>query len=109
MILKIKRERDAQDWWILDDIRKISTSVIKHRYRCDPFINGDYDIAILDNMVNDENNQTSSPGSAPLSEKFQYKKLICRTSKGDEFSVIFDTVSYLCNDEGKTIEKIVGR
>ena len=25
------------------------------------------------------------------------------------FTVIFDTVAYLCNDEGKTIEKIVGR
>ena len=106
MILKIKRERDAQDWWILDDIRKISISLTKHKYRYDPFTNEEYDISILDNVANDENKTNES---APLSEKFQYKRLICRTTKGDEFSVIFDTVAYICNDEGKTIEKIVGR
>jgi hypothetical protein len=105
MILKIKRERDYQDWWILDDIRKVSVSRQKFQYRKACFSDTDYDIFLLDNMTNDGDKMTDS--STPLSEKFAYKELICRTTKGDEFSIVFDTLAYLCNDEGKTIEKIV--
>ena len=106
MILKIKRERDYQDWWILDDIRKISVSRSKSQFRDANFTELAYDIFLLDNMMNDHDKMTED--STPLSERFSYKELICRTSKGDEFSVAFDTLAYLCNDEGKTIEKIVG-
>ena len=106
MILKIKRERDGQDWWILDDIRKISVSRPKYKHRNDPWSNEEYDIALLDTMVNEQESQSSGN---PLSEEYEYIELICRATKGDEFTVIFDTVAYLCNDEGKTIEKIVGR
>jgi len=105
MILKIKRERDYEDWWILDDIRKISVSRQKFQFRDACFSDEDHDIFLLDNMTNDQDKMSDS--SLPLPEKFTYKELICRTTKGDEFSVVFDTLAYLCNDEGKTIEKIV--
>ena len=105
MILKIKREREYQDWWILDDIRKVSVSRQKFQYREANFSDVDYDIFLLDNMMTDGDKMTDS--SASLPEKFAYKELICRTTKGDEFSIAFDTLAYLCNDEGKTIEKIV--
>lgn len=42
------------------------------------------------------------------SEKYSFTRLICRLSTGDELSIVFDTVAYLCSDDGKTIEKIVG-
>ena len=107
MILKIKRERDYQDWWILDDIRKISVSRRIFQFRnYTEFSDMHHDIILLDNMLNDEDKMMDS--SELLSEKFSYIDIICRTTKGDEFCVAFDTLAYLCNDEGKTIEKIVG-
>ena len=110
MILKIKREIGGQDWWILDDIRKISVSRLK-KIECtdinelNDFCNElGHDIFLLDEMNMVIGKQVGKSEGSP--ESFPYKELIYRTSKGDEFSAIFDTVAYLCNDEGKTIEKI---
>ena len=102
MMLKIMRHlpSDMQDWWMLDDIRKISVSkdYVFSEYMD---INHDltvHDISIMDYFYKYQDQQ---------SENFRFKILICRDSKGDEFSIMFDTLAYLCNDVGKTIEKIV--
>ena len=99
MILKIKRIAPDREWYILDNIRRVSIC---------PSIEGDtkngkdlgldvteYDVVLLDNHTYSGN------------VNYLYKILICRLIDNSEFSIIFDTIAYLCNDEGKTIEKIV--
>ncbi|MCK4454643.1 hypothetical protein KAU51_04875 [Candidatus Parcubacteria bacterium] len=102
MILKIERYiGDGGNWWMLDDIRKISKSLFK-KIRFKEEKEGLFDAAdifIVDfyDSLDDKSDQ-------------QFRdiiKLICRLSNGDEFCVVFDTTAYLLNDNGKTIEKIV--
>jgi len=97
MILKIKRYADNQEWWILDSIRKISLGETIQRNRRD-FDELDVDLVVMDNMNSGDENP---PDNHPM------KILICRLESGDEYTIVFDTVAYLCNDLGKTIEKIV--
>lgn len=97
MILKIKRESDDQNWEVFDSIRKISIGKTFQRNRRD-FDELDVDLVIMDNMNSGDENP---PGNHPM------KTLICRLESGDEYTIVFDTVAYLCNDLGKTIEKII--
>ena len=100
MILKIERRNESQKWWILDDIRKVSVSETLSFSREDfkeCKCKTEADICILDNFFNSDQEPT---------DMFLYIRLICRLSNGTEFSVVFDTIAYLCNDSGKTIEKI---
>jgi len=98
MILKIERYTE-QDWWMLDDIRKISKRQFKQEFNKD-FETGQADIFILD-YIEYVNSTNIEQNSRIVIE------LICRLSNDTEFNILFDTVAYLCNDEGKTIEKIV--
>lgn len=100
MILKIERYiGNSGDWWMLDDIRKVSKVLV----RLVPFKERKYeegaDIFIFDfyDSLPDKSDQQTR----------DVMRLICRLSNGDEFCVIFDTIAYLLNDNGKTIEKIV--
>ena len=87
-------------WWLFDDIRKIR----KQKYYQQPF-NKDYDdyeanVFVLDYGTYLEKSGVSQSGRDVI-------KLVCRKSSGEEFTVIFDTLAYVLNDEGKTIEKLV--
>ena len=101
MLLKIERYMGGQDWWILDDIRKISKSHFEHRFDKD-FSDLEADIFILDY---DEHLRAIDVERMPDSR--DVVRLICRLSDGNEFCVLFDTLAYILNDNGKTIEKIV--
>jgi hypothetical protein len=102
MILKIRRYDNNQKWWILDDIRKISIS--------EPIITGKYPI-IEENpdiLIFDTKSMCDCDGiENQCSDCKRHIILICRLSNGEEFSVIFDTIAFLLNDNGKTVEKIV--
>ena len=98
MILKIRRFCEDQIWWILDDIRKVSISRTLEYSRAELTQKAlADDICILDKFAR---------ANVETPDKFPYVRLICRLSNGSEFSVVFDTVAYLCNDSGKTIEKL---
>jgi len=104
MILKIEgypgpKIGPYQNWWLLDDIRKVSKIEFQHPFSQD-FNDDEADIFILN-----YENFLISIGASQDSRKVI--RLVCRLSNGNEFSVLFDTVAYLLNDEGKTIEKIV--
>ena len=109
MILKIERytfDKSTRNWYMLDDIRKVSRTLIKKV----PFINEDPfpEIMIFDfEQYVKDNPEKYADNAGKLPSKRDVIKLICRLSNGEEFSVIFDTLAYICNDEGKTIEKIV--
>lgn len=96
MILKIARKCDNQDWWILDSVMKISIGSLFIRNRRD-FDEQDVDVVFMDNMGSGDENP---PRDHPM------RTLICRLENGDEYTIVFDTMAYLCNNEGKTIEKI---
>lgn len=101
MILKIERYTEQQHWWMLDNIRKVSVSKLLLQ-RLDLWHN--CNIQIFD-MPNSD--CTCKGSGDECSNCKYYLTLICRDKEGNEFAVAFDTVAYLLNDEGKTIEKIV--
>ncbi len=100
MILKIVRYVH-QDWWILDDIRKISKARFDQPFDKD-FNSEEADIFILDY----EDHLRAIPVER-VPDSREVMRLVCRLSDGSEFHVIFDTIAYLLNDNGKTIEKLV--
>lgn len=98
MILKIGRyEVIGEDWWILDDIRIINYGLIKVDSKKVPENGSIPDITIMDYR----------DGNMSATSEISTIRAICRDSKGNEFSIEFDTLAYLCNDDGKTIEKII--
>ena len=120
MILKIERhnyynEPMAQDYWMLDDIRKYSLSVSNYfviEEEVNKFNAGKYgfsaqfdyaDIIILDHVGKFVRNY---PSESKV-KKIKYYNIIAGFSDGTEKVIVFDTLSYILNDNGKTIEKIV--
>jgi len=94
MILKIKRYAKGQEWWILDDLRKIS-----YGQRMD-----DRNTVTSNEFLPDIHIQDFNIG---LTTEVAVIFATCRLSNGSEFTVQFDTLAYLCNDDGKTVEKLV--
>ena len=104
MILKIGRYIEGEDWWLLDDIRKVSKAQFTQPFTKN-FETRDADIFILDYEEHLKSGQTSGEEQMPGDRSVI--RLVCRTAAGEEFSVIFDTIAFLLNDGGKTIEVIV--
>lgn len=108
MILKIERHPDPtranhqQQWWMFDSIRKISISLPYRKLK------GDEDKNVYDAVIFDINSgcTCSDPGDQ-CNLCINYLVAICRLDNGSEYSIAFDTIAYLLNDNGKTIEKIV--
>ena len=84
MILKIERYvRNIGDWWMLDDIRKVSKTLIRMvPFKEDDKRDIDADIFICDfyDSLDDKSQQVHD-----------VIKLICRLSNDNEFCVVFDT------------------
>lgn len=104
MIVKIERHNNEQDWWMLDNISKISCSSKRHHTKIfTPSVLGeDTDIQILDHEPT-----CNCDDNSGCKNCIKYYRFICRTKEHYEFSIAFDTIAYICNDEGKTIEKVV--
>lgn len=105
MILKIERyfgpaKSDPDCWWLLDDIRKISHYKYKNHPFSKDFADVDADIFLLDY---EEYLKRMSSGR----DSRDVIKLVCRKSNGNEFIALFDTMAYIMNDHGETIEKLV--
>lgn len=106
MILKIERHNNDQDWWLLDNIAKISCSHRRHHTRTVTYglLGEDNFFPILDHEPDCSCSVDEGEG---CSNCIPYYRLVCITKEYNEFSVCFDTIAYICNDDGKTIEKIV--
>ncbi|MCK5603383.1 hypothetical protein KAR91_15975 [Candidatus Pacearchaeota archaeon] len=108
MILKISRYYGEQEYWMLDNIAKISLSKPK-QYKVD--LSGNCSEAKVDYMTD----EPLVTGICLLDKRlksvdgdiFKYKVIIARLTNGEEVSISFDTVCFVMNDSGKTIEKIV--
>lgn len=94
MILKIERHDTKQHWWLWDNIKKISLSYLLTKSKPTA------PKAISDN-----------PGTDAIlfdhEDEGPYYRLICRLNNNSEYSIAFDTIAYILNNNGKTIEKIV--
>jgi hypothetical protein len=105
MIVKVERHNKEQDWWLMDNIAKISCSKREwYSQTVTPSILSEDNIVLLDHHPKcdcDIKNRNL------CKECVLYYRLICRTKDHYEFSIVFDTVAYICNDDGKTVEKIV--
>lgn len=103
MILKVERYDEKQKWWMLDNIRKVSVSSDIRKQQKDLEAT-EHDTVIFDMPRTECKCYGKGEG---CSECSYYKVLICRLNDGEEYSIAFDTIAYLLNDSGKTIEKIV--
>ncbi len=100
MILKIERYDSDQQWWMFDNIRKISISTpLLRRNR----IGINYDVTIFDTPKSD----CECEDEVQCNRCEKYLVACCRLTDYSEILIAFDTLAYLCNDEGKTIEKII--
>lgn len=102
MILKIERykgKKQNQDWWLLDSIRKISKEEFEQHF------GKDFSDTEAEAFIFDYGEHLSEFGDLPDTRKVV--KLVCRLTDYSEYTVIFDTIAYICNDEGRTIEKVV--
>ena len=100
MILKIERYNNQHQWWMYDNIRKISMS---KPFRKAGISDKDYDVVLFDVATNCT---CKGPGDG-CSDCVDYLVAICRLTDDSEISIAFDTIAYLLNDNGKTIEKVV--
>lgn len=98
MILKIERHNENQEYWLFDSIEKISIS--------ETHMIGDpdggwthYDVMIYDHLTSNKDGDKYKPTP--------YRLLICRLDYGKEISIGFDTVCYIMNNTGQTVDKIV--
>lgn len=100
MILKIKDfVQGKTKWWIFGDIDHIQifgTSKIKYDSDGKPDAKFVYDTIVI---IPYDDRRQGEDGVA-------YRKICCTRPDGSEFSVVFSTFAFLCNDEGKTIERI---
>lgn len=109
MILKIlrynrrpKNENDDQRYWMVDNIRKYSLST-PIRKQQKTLSDECYDAIFMDIPETD----CTCHDADGCDSCIYYNVLICRMEDGSEYTIAFDTMCYVLNDNGKTIEKIV--
>ena len=100
MILKIERYSNRQQWWMYDNIRKISVT--------NPLNKKELEDVIYDTVIFDIDSDCTCRGPEEACDMcVSYLVATCRLNDGSEVGIAFDTIAYLLNDNGKTIEKIV--
>ena len=105
MIVKIERYERGQKFYLVDGFEKISVSNhlisrIEHERCLD-------EVTIFDYWNSQDKTCSCSGDSAQCSNCCTCIRLICRNKEGEETSIVFDTVAYILNDNGKTVEKVV--
>ncbi len=94
MILKIERlNSDFMDYTMFDNITKIDVGKI----RTEEF-----------KALNYASYYCLDKAGEPLpDQEVRFITIVFNLSNGERHSVVFDTNAYICNDAGKTLEKIV--
>ena len=89
MIIKIQEETPKNDsWWIYDNVHRVK---INESASLDMTKLKDVDLVVLKDETTNESK----------------KRLITYLDKNrEERSILFNTIMYICNDDGKTIEKV---
>jgi len=94
MIVKVQTSKKVNEWFMVDNITEI--------YFQDKF----------NFLEKDEKFDLSSENCILFftnEPPWQYSTIIAKDKvKEIKIKIIFDTVAYICNDKGKTLEKILG-
>jgi hypothetical protein len=110
MILKIERYKGDQRWWLIDDVKRIGAS-LRMKYETQvqrkEVLAGGPDLIFLDLLTCNCNPERDACDKCIDYEEYGVCRLNCRMNDGSDYSVVFDTIVYVLNDSGKTIEKIV--
>ena len=110
MIVKIERYDQDQRWWLIDGVKRITAS-LRMKYETDEdrraAMAGSPDVAFLDlKKCNCSEDSERCPDCVDH-RHYRVCKLGCRMEDGSDYSIVFDTIVYVLNNQGKTIEKIV--
>lgn len=100
MILKVRQNitHEKLKWWFISDIRRFSHQI----YTAEEYRNIDWDLSILDLAKLDLTKLLST-------EELEYFEVFsCIMKDYSEFiiGVELSNIIFVCNDEGKTIDKI---
>ena len=106
MIIKIERyidraENDPGNWWMVDGIKRLHRIEFESPldFEADGDINAETKILdygfYLDKMEH------------PKPTNRRVIRLNCKFKDDNESSIVFDTICYVLNDDGKTIERLV--
>jgi hypothetical protein len=110
MILKVERYADGEGWWIVDGVKRIATS-IRMKYETEEdrkeVMTGPPDVAFLDLIKCNCSGEMVGCTFCVDHRHYRICRLSCRMEDGSDYLVVFDTIVYVLNDNGKTIEKIV--
>lgn len=113
MILKVERHYENEEWFLLDGIKGVDnytpmpfkTKEERERlFECNP------DYVFLDNKrcgCYPPETECAECASREYQNSYSVGKLGLRMKDGSIEDVLFDTVAYILNDNGKTIERIV--
>ncbi len=93
MVLKVIRKQ-AQEWVLIGGVKELW--VVKHKANEPKPIPTVGEINFVAKVFDE-----SRPDS-------DYTELLFRDGDGDWNNIEFNTEAYLCNDDGKTVEKIYG-
>lgn len=109
MILKIQRYVGKEKWEIYDNLRKVGWVECKAGdFVQDDVSEGEEDVALPDVLILDYYAKKKSGSCDYNPDNVSCVLLRCKEKVGDEpITIVFDTIAYLCNDSGQTIEKIV--
>jgi hypothetical protein len=91
MILKIRGYKKSE-WWVYGEIMRIHYEEVD---RESP-VTEDCDLILF-----------QEDGTGCTSDPTKCLKIILRFVNGDLFFILTDSIAYLCNDQGQTVEKIV--
>lgn len=114
MIIKIGRVEHGIDWWIKDGVESVEVLSIEEVSQCElsNIAAGDFDAMFLDHFYSrddfiiEENSPSKIVKKGYTENKdMRYRIIVCSLRNGNEhYSIIYDTIAYLCDDSGKTID-----
>jgi len=114
MILKIRPHDPKQMWFFIDGLRTVTFSDYVEESRTAFFnrVKGSTDIFLLDHTVVLSHDSvtgevTSCAPPEGASNYITYVEAYCTDNQGNQFTIYFDQVAYLLNDNSKTVDKIL--
>lgn len=97
MIIKIRDRSNGRDFWLYDKIARIVLYDIFYHPVGSDFSDEEADLVISNHSNN---------GDYKVDSNSRFGKITARFDNNNEMCIIFDTVMYVMNDEGQTIDTI---
>jgi hypothetical protein len=95
-------QKEEKGWYLIDEVVRINkiSKRVPFSYHANPLSSG-AEIQIFDLAISLNRNLKDMPTS-----EYNIVELDCIDRKGNNFFVEFDTVAYILNENGKTVEVV---